>query len=259
MKKKRGTFVVSLLIFYVLFSGQVFATKLKILTEHLAPYQIVNEDSITGLSTEIVTATLQESQYTYDIVAYPWAMSYSRAKQEKNTCIYSLARIPQREPLFKWVGHIISSTVSLYSMKNRKIHISNIEEAKKYNIAVIRDDVTHHFFLGKGFVENENLYVANKYDALLKLLDMPSRNIDLVVINNDLLRNRVKNLAQIVKYKKVLHLDELSLNFHLACSLTTEQQIVDNLIKAMNMLENRGVFSKIREKWKNNMAGLTNE
>lgn len=258
MKQRKKILAVSLVILIGIFSGKVLAAKLNILTEHLAPYQIVSENSITGLSTEIVEATLIESQYTYDIIAYPWALSFRRATHEKNTCIYSLARIPQRESLFKWVGHIATSTVSLYSLKNNQLVISNIEDAKKYNTAVIRDDVTHQFLLTKGFVENENLYVVNNYDALLKLLDLSSRHIDIVLLNDDLLKNRVKNLDDASKYRNVFQLKELTMNLHFACSLNTEQKIVDNLSKAMKALEQRGILLGIRNKWKKKMVSLIN-
>ena len=259
MFRVKRELALSLAIFFVFFCNQVLATKLNILTEHLAPFQIVSKDSITGLSTEIVEATLKESQYPYIIEAYPWALSFSRAKHGKNTCIYSLARIPQRESLFKWVGHIASSTISLYSLKSRQITISNIMEATKYNIAVIRDDVTHHFLLSKGFVEKENLYVVDNYDALLKLLDLPSRHIDLVVLNDDLLNNRIKNSADALKYKNVFQFEELTLNFNLACSLNTDKKIIDKLTNAMKVLEKRGVFFGIREKWKQSMVSLISE
>ncbi|PCI59415.1 MAG: hypothetical protein COB35_11245 [Gammaproteobacteria bacterium] len=258
MKEVKEKLAVGLLVFIVLFNKHVLATKLNILTEHLAPYQIVSEDSIKGLSTEIIIATLKKSQYTYNIAAYPWALSFSRAKHEKNTCIYSLARIPQRESLFKWVGHIASSTVSMYAIKNSQIVIHSIEEAKRYHIAVIRDDVTHQFLLTKGFVENKNLYVVNNYDALLKLLDLSSRNIDLVILNDDLLKNRVKDMDVTSKYRNVFQFNELILNFYFACSLNTDQKIVDNLIIAMKVLEKRGVFLGIRDKWKKSMVSLIN-
>jgi polar amino acid transport system substrate-binding protein len=132
-------------------------------------------------------------------------------------------------------------------------------EATKYNIAVIRDDVTHHFLLSKGFVEKENLYVVDNYDALLKLLDLPSRHIDLVVLNDDLLNNRVKNSVDALKYKSVFQFEELTLNFNLACSLNTDEKIIDKLTNAMKVLEKRGVFFGIREKWKQNMVSLISE
>jgi polar amino acid transport system substrate-binding protein len=258
MKQIEETLVAGLIVFLMLFSGKVLSAKLNILTEHLAPYQIVSEYSVMGLSTEIVEATLKESQYAYDIAAYPWALSFNRAKHEKNTCIYSLARIPQRESLFKWVGHIASSTVSLYSLKSSQIVIANIEAAKKYNSAVIRDDVTHQFLLTKGFIENENLYVVNDYDALLKLLNLSTRHIDFVLLNDDLLKYRLKNLEDTSNYRSVYQLKELTMNLYFACSLNTEQKIVDKLINAMKALEQRGVLLGIRGKWKKDMMSLIN-
>jgi polar amino acid transport system substrate-binding protein len=238
------------------FSQSVLATKLNILTEHLAPYQIVTDNSITGLSTEIVKATLKETPYEYNITAYPWALAYNMSLRSKNTCIYSLARIPQREPMFKWIGHIVFSSISLYAEKNSHIVISNLEDAKKYNIAVIRDDVTHQFLLSKGFVENKNLYVVNKYDALLKLLDLSSRNIDLVILNDDLLKNRIKDLDVTSAYKRTYQFKELTLDFYFACSLETEPEIVDNLIKTMQALDKKGTFSRIKDKWREKMVNL---
>jgi polar amino acid transport system substrate-binding protein len=247
VEKKLAVGLVILLIF---FSGQILATKLNIVTEHLPPYQIVSEDAIEGLSTEIIKATLKESQYAYDIMAYPWALSFGRARHHKNTCIYSLARTSDREPLFKWIGHIALSTMSLYSLKSNPIIVSTLEKAKSHNIAVIRDDVAHHFLLTKGFVENENLYVINNDDVLLKLLDLSSRNIDLVLINDYLLKSKEKDLGETKKYRNVLQFKELTLNFHFACSINTEQTVVDNLVKAMKVLDKRGDFLEIRNKWK---------
>jgi len=259
MKKRKETIAVGLLIFYVLFSGQVFATKLKILTEDLPPYQIVSEDAITGLSTEIVQATLAQTSYTYNIAAYPWSMAYNRAKHENNTCIYSIARIPQRESLFKWIGHIASRSISLYSHKDSQVSVTTLEEAKKYNIAVIRNDVSHHYLLSKGFIENKNLYVTDNDKALLKFLNLPNRNIDLIVFNDLLLKSRVKSKAQRLQYKNVFQFKNLMLNFYLACSLNTEKHITDNLTKAMTKLDNLDVFSKIREKWEKNVEDLSNK
>lgn len=243
-------------LFLIFFQSCAFSTELTVVTEHLAPFQIVDSKSITGLSTEIVRATLDESLIEYNIVAHPWSLSYARAKQEKNTCIYSLAQIPTRKGLFKWVGLITNSSISLYALKDKKLSINNLDDARKYKIAVIKDDVTHHFLLSKGFVENENFYVMRNYDALLQLLEIPSRQIDLIVLNDDLLRSRIKSKEEAKKYSNVLMLTELTLNMYLACSLQTDDNIVNKLKSAMNKLEVSGFNSEIRDKWKKEMRNL---
>ncbi len=248
--------VIGLIITSFAFNSQVSAAKLSIVTEHLAPFQIVTEKSIGGLSTEIVTATLQASKLDYALEAHPWSHSYNRALHVANTCIYSLAYIPERKPKFQWVGHITKSTISLYALSKKPIVIENLAQAKNYRIAVIKDDVTHHFLISKGFVENKNLYVMNNYDSLLKLLEIPSRQIDLVVLNDDLIANRVQNSAEAKKYKGVFMLKELTLDFYFACSLNTDKAIVDTLKKAMDKMEQQGINSAIKKKWQQQMVSL---
>jgi len=246
----------SALLFILLFCGTAMSAKINILTEHLAPFQIVEGNKIGGLSTEIVEATLKEARLTYSIEAYPWSLSYHSALQKKNTCIYSLARLPQRQNLFHWIGHITTSTISLYALKNKTLKIDNLTQAKNYKIAVIKDDVTHHFLLSKGFVENKNLYVMNNYDSLLKLLEIPSRQIDFVVINDDLINNRVKNTAQASKYQAVFLFKELTLDFYFACSLTTDKALMASLTQAMAILEKQGAYAAIKKRWQRNMVNI---
>ena len=202
----------------ILFCSSTIGAKINIVTEHLAPFQIVADKTIGGLSTEIIETTLKETNIRYNLEAHAWSLSYNRALHKENTCIYSLAYIPERKPLFQWIGNITASSISLYALSKNKIKITSLSQALNYKIAVIKDDVTHHFLLSKGFVENENLYVMNNYDSLLQLLEIPSRQIDLVVLNDDLLNNRVKNSNEATKYKSVFLLQDLTLDFYFACS-----------------------------------------
>lgn len=238
------------------FSCKAFIAKINVVTEHLAPFQIVTDKAIGGLSTEIITATLKESRIDYNLEAHPWSLSYNRALHEENTCIYSLAYIPERKTKFQWIGHITTSTISLYTLSKNSIDIANLEQAKKYRIAVIKDDVTHHFLLSKGFVENKNLYVMNNYDSLLKLLEIPSRQIDLVVINDDLINNRLHDSAEASKYKSLFMLKELTLDFYFACSLNTDKSIVNSLKNAMQKMEQQNINSAIKKKWQKKMVNL---
>ena len=245
-----------LLLFVVLFSHSAASASINIVTEHLAPFQIVKDKAISGLSTEIIQATLKEANITYNIDAHPWSLSYNRALKEENTCIYSIVRIPQRDALFQWVGHIAISSTSFYSLKNSPIKISSLEQAKDYKVAVIKDDVAHHYLLSKGFIENKNIYVMDNNEALLKLLEVPNRQIDLVVINDDLLTNRVNNAIESSKYKNVHTFENFKFEFYFACSLKTEKSIIQSLSKAMDKLEKKGDFTKIKMKWLHKMGNI---
>ncbi len=88
----------------------------------------------------------------------------------------------------------------------------------------------------------------SNYDALLKWLETPSHQIDLIIINDDLINSRVKNKQDASKYLNVRMLDELTLDFYLACSLNTDKKIVSKLITIMEKLEAMGLYLTIRNK-----------
>lgn len=254
--KLRKSLRLALVFFLALIVGNTRAEKLNIVTEHLAPFQVVNGKFISGLSTEIVESTLEAANLAYTIEAHPWSLSYQRALKEKNTCIYSIVHLPERDALFQWVGKIASSSTSLYSLSNSKIKIKSLEHAKKFKIAVIKDDVAHHYLMSQGFIENKNLYVMNNNDALLKILQVPSRQIDLVVINDDLLNNRVHSVGEASKYKNVHTFENFNFEFYLACSLKTNKAIVNALSQAMKKLETQGGFNKIKQRWQHRIGDI---
>lgn len=237
-------------------SSESFAQqKVTVLTEHLAPFQIVNGDSVTGMSTEIVEATFEKAKIPYEIQSNPWTISYHRALQESGICIYSLTRIPQRNHLFKWIGQIASTSTSFYTLAESKIEITSIDAAKAYKTAVLRDDVTHHILRSKGFVENQNMYVMDNYDALLSILERRP-HIELIIINDELIYHRTKDTKRVKRYKKLFNSEELILRFYLACNLNTDSETVQKLTDSMRELESQGQFDVIRDNWKDQMLGL---
>lgn len=228
--------------------------KISVLTEHLAPFQIVSENKVEGYSTDIISAVLDHAGVEYSIEALPWSLSFQRAKKEANSCVYSLVRIPQRENDFHWIGKISSSTTSFYSLSGRDIKIEKLDQAQQYVTAVMEDDVAHHFLTSNGFIENESLYVLNNYDALLKLLEMPNRNIDFVILNDDLLAYRLEDSKDALQYQNVYQIRELTMDFYLGCSLNTPDESIKHLTNSMAELEKNGTLTNIRERWQKKMA-----
>ena len=84
----------------------------------------------------------------------------------KNILIYSIGRSPEREKLFKWIDIISPYEVYFYKLKSRKdISIKNLEDAKKYRIGGVNNDIRTQYLLGKGFSKDSNIQLSNSlYD-----------------------------------------------------------------------------------------------
>ena len=127
--------------------------------------------------------------------------------------------------------------------------MTNIEQAKQYNVAVIRDDVTHYILKQLGFNEKENLYVLDNTDSLLKLLSEKSE-IDLIVADDITIKSRAINAGvSFNDFERLLTIKNTNLKFHLPCSLGTSKHIIQRLKHEFSTLKSDGTEHNIQRKW----------
>ena len=233
---------------------------LTIVTEHLPPYQIVDEQGhISGFATELIEMLMSNVDIDYRHAAYSWTRSYNLAKTQKNTCIYSIARIPSREKLFHWIGSLTETHAVIYAnKKNRNIIINEVADAKNYVIAVIRDDVTHLALQERGFEENKNLYVIDNTKSLAALL-IHKKEIDLIVADDITLpyRAEIANV-DISQIKRMIEIEDLPLNFYLACHPNTEGDILQKLKVELARLKASKDYRMVLKRWQYNIPAASN-
>lgn len=223
-----------------------YSQQLTVLTEHVFPFQIVKGEEISGPATDIVKMTFDEAEITYHLASAHWSASYKRALNVANTCLYSVGRTEQREDLFEWIGALFEIENGFYASSDKPIVIENLEQAKQYKTLVIKESVAHQFLLNSGFRENEHFYAINGLDALMSLLDNPSREFDLIVANQAMLTYQTQRQASFKKYQPVFNIQDLNIQIYLACNLNSDPGLMWQLRDAMLGLEAAGKFDAIR-------------
>lgn len=227
-----------------------------IVTEHLPPYQIVDKNQkLSGFAVEIIEETMARSHFAYSLKSYPWVRSYKLAQIKANHCIFSVARLASREQLFKWVGPIshISNT-AMWALKGRAIQVTNLADAKKYTIAVNRDDIAHIGLMERGFNEGEHLYVLDDAKSLVNLL-ITRPEIDLIVADSTTIKFRTELAgATINQLQRIYEIKDLPLNFYFACSKHTDDATVKHLSESLQSLYQDGSYDTILAKWRNKLT-----
>lgn len=249
------SYLALILLFVIYPSSAENNPVIHIVTEHLPPYQIeAKNKKLSGFAVDIIRETMARSDYAYSMKSYPWVRSYKLAQLKENHCIFSIARLKSRENLFKWVGPIskVNNTV-MWGLKGEKIEVNKLEDAKNYTIAVNRDDIAHIGLLERGFIEGINLYVLDDSKSLINIL-ITRPEIHLIVADDTTVSFRAElSGVNIAKLQKIHEIKDLPLNFFFACSLHTDDKVIQHLAERLESLYNDGTYETIWNKWQSKL------
>ncbi|PCI58458.1 MAG: hypothetical protein COB35_13805 [Gammaproteobacteria bacterium] len=238
-----------LCLILITFSLKLAAVQLTIVSEDLPPLQMNNhEKPASGAMVDVVHLLLKEAELSAQLQFYPWARSYKIAQTQKNTLIFSMFRDPSREKYFQWIGKIFTLESFLVALKSRNdIQINQLNDAKKYLVGSIRDDLAETYLTAHGFKEKQNLYLNSAYPALWKIFFNGRTDI---AFTNSTWAYEIKNTGLDPNKIKVLYkIPNITSDLYIAASLNTDKTMVIKLKKALATIKADGRYQKILTKW----------
>lgn len=225
--------------------------EIRIVTEELPPYNMTQGGRITGISTEVVQAVLKEVGMSAPIQSMPWARAYDTALNLENVLIYSITRTPQREKLFKWVGDIAPMHWYLFARAGSSIRLASLDDARKYQIAAVKEDAGEQYLLFQGFVAGKNLQSSNKYQYNYDKLKNGRADLWISLELNALHLIREAGEEPERTVVRALSLPELDgeNGLNMAFSLKTPDALVERFRKALQSVHRNGTYDAILKKW----------
>lgn len=222
------------------------ALALKLLTEENPPLNYTENKKVTGMGTDVLTEMGRRANVPLDIAVMPWNKAYEIAQDAKETCIYSTARLSNRENLFKWVGPIAVNKWGLFALEGFKPEIKSLKEARPYRVAGVTRDAKTEFLKQEGVTN----IVEEKDDKLnpakLTLNRKEAQKADLWVTSVA----TAKKVAAEAKAPpiKLVHVVRSSESW-LACSPRTQPATLKALTEALDGMKKDGSFEKIVKRY----------
>ena len=234
------------------FSARALADDdIRIVTEELPPYNMTLNGRLTGMGTEVVQAVLQEVGVQASIHSMPWARAYDIALNSENVLIYSISRTAQREKLFKWVGVIAPVRWYLFAKPGSNIHLDCLDDARKYQIATVKQDAGEQYLVSQGFAVGKNLQSGNRYEYNYEKLKFGRVDLWVSIELNALYLIRKAGDDPDRMVIRALSLSELDGNsgLNLAFSLKTPDALVERFSRALETIRRNGIYDAIARKW----------
>jgi len=149
-----------LLTFFVWLAGAVAAPcqEYTVITNWFPPIKTVKNGLISGIAGDTLITIMHRAELKFDPRAtiIPYKEAYDRALSTPGAVLLSVAKTPDRAPLFKWVGPIYTSRACFFVPKTKNINIRSIEDVMPYTIGVVTGTVIIPKLLSLG-VPKENL------------------------------------------------------------------------------------------------------
>ncbi|MEI9982720.1 MAG: transporter substrate-binding domain-containing protein [Aliidongia sp.] len=134
---------------------------LRLLTNDNPPFSIVHGDRVGGLSVDVLKEMSARAEVPLTLEAYPWVRAYDEAQNRTDTCVFSAARLPDRELLFSWVGPLATNSWALFGRSDFPGTLNSLEEARRYVIGGETEEAKTVYLIARGFdidrLPNDNL------------------------------------------------------------------------------------------------------
>ncbi|WP_051303088.1 substrate-binding periplasmic protein [Psychromonas aquimarina] len=160
------------------------------MAEDYPPANYIENGEIKGASVDILKLVWKKLGVPEQpIKIVPWARGYLLVQKKKNTVLFSMSRTKEREHLFKWVGPIFRSRQVIVGLTDSPIKIDSLEDAEKYTIGTIRDDVCENTLISAGFDRKKLHSVTSLEQNISKLL---LKRVDLICHSEASIRDVIK-------------------------------------------------------------------
>lgn len=223
-------------------------TVLKIYTEHLPPYNYLENGDFTGYSTEILKAMLKEAGVESRFSMLPWGRAYLNASLEADSLLYTTTRTPEREAVFEWIGPIGPRKMRLFKLKERRdIQIKTEADLKKYRVGIVRDTSAIKLVVERGLFSKQQIDEAPTTTSNMKKLFF--KRIDFILATNGGARYELEHLPyRIDDIEPIYTLDE-EYQFYFAINRATDPIVVQKLRHAFEKIKASGVMDVLRKKY----------
>jgi len=154
--------------------------KLVYIIDQYPPFNFQEDGKFKGISIDLLEKMLNRMDSNLNrssIQLLPWSQGYQTALKERNTVFLSVARLPEWDSLFKWVGPISPTKTVVFAMKDRPVRITSSRDANKYKIGVVHNSA-EQLLLTRVGVNAKNVVQEEDDNIIIKMLRSGSPDID---------------------------------------------------------------------------------
>ena len=126
------------------------AQAINFLTEDNPPFNYAAAGKAAGFSTEMVLEMAKRAGLPAEFRVLKWEDAYRQAQADRNTCVYSIARLENRENQLLWVGELATNKWALFGRDDFSRPIKSTTDLRPLKIGGIVQDAKVEYLKSRG-------------------------------------------------------------------------------------------------------------
>ncbi|MCX2861629.1 transporter substrate-binding domain-containing protein [Paucibacter sp. PLA-PC-4] len=128
------------------------APALRLMSEEFPPINFSQDGEAQGLAVDMVREIQRRLGQKQAIEFLPWARAFRDLQRPAPAALFAMARTPERERQFKWVGPIVVFYSAIYAPAGGGVRLRSLDDAKKAaGVLVVRDWYVSEHLSALGF------------------------------------------------------------------------------------------------------------
>jgi polar amino acid transport system substrate-binding protein len=221
------------------------ASALTLITEENPPLNYTEGGRVTGYATEVVTEMGKRARLPLKFAVMPWAQGYVAAQSGRDNCLYSTARLENRENLFQWIGPIALNRWGVYGRTDFAAEIRSVDDLKPQRIGAVTFDAKADYLKALSVV---NLLLVDDDRDNPPRLFLPKTDADYIDLWVTSLHGAKRSAGARFKDLKLVYTIR-DVPSWLACSPRVPGEVVGKLRGALQSMSKDGTLQRIADRY----------
>lgn len=220
------------------------ARAINFLTEDNPPFNFAASGKAAGAATEMVTEMAKRASVPASFRVMEWDIAYRQAQADKDTCLFSVARLENRENQFQWVGELFTNKWAVFGRSDFARPLKTVNDLRPLKIGGVVQDAKVEYLKSRSITNIREVLRDEQNPPRLFLKAGDPNYIDLWVTSY-YSANEIADKAKAGPVKMVMVLRETPL--WLACSPRTDKGDIKKLADALAAMNKDGSRKRMLE------------
>lgn len=212
----------------------------------LPPLSFEQDGQVSGLAVELLRRMAETAGLELNLALQPRLRAEKSFVDTPGSLLFPLARLPERENRYRWVGPILPRRVGIYSLRQRTdIRYRGLHQLDGLRVGATAGTATLEQLLAEGLKPDKELEVSPSYEASVRKL--LAGRMDLLVIGDLNIYWQLQQMKEASDRIREVAVLDASVDYSFGLHLDGDAAPAEALQRALDQLRRSGAVERIKQ------------